>query len=90
MCDFQKGTFSPQNNFDQMFTFNHSSFHHFVQYLRSSIITLTGYQMSLTSCTKLGNGKRLKVSLGSKLFVGTFLPFQKLGHTLYINININK
>ena len=46
-----------QNNVNQMLTFNCSSIRHFVQevneiwYLRSLIIALPGYQMSLTSFT---------------------------------------
>ena len=54
ICDIiSKRDIFLQNNFDQMLTFDHSSFHHFVQevneiwYLRRLILALPGYQMSL-------------------------------------------
>ena len=52
----------PQNNFDQTFTFNRSSFHHSVQEINEiwyprMIITLPGHQVSLTSYKKWWNGE---------------------------------
>ena len=57
-----------------MLTFNHSSFHHFVQevvneiqYPTSLIVALPEYHISLTSCTKWQNDERLKRSLFKKV-----------------------
>ena len=78
-----------QNYFDQMLTFNHLSFHQFVQevneteYLRSLIMALLGYHISLTACTKCWNGKRLNFSLWSKLFCVKSVSFQKWYRSCY-------
>ena len=65
---FEKDSF-PANYFDEIITFDHTPFHYFVQkvttiwYPGRAIIKLCMYQISLTSCTKWWNDKRLNVSV---------------------------
>ena len=73
-----------------MLTFNDLSFRHFVQevneiqYLRSLLIALTGYQISLTSCTKWWNDEQLK----GKCFFFLFEINTRNYHYYYIIILI--
>ena len=69
-------------------TFNHSSFHHFVQevneiwYPGRDIIKLLRYQISLISCTKWQNDDQLNV--GICLLCGTSEAYLDCLHSLNI------
>ena len=95
MTKFGKTTLVTYDNFEQMLTFKHSLFGHFIQqanyiwYLGGALTGLPGYQISLGSCTKWPNSECLNVSIYSKLLCATSVVFPNCV-TNYRSINVTK